>query len=463
MLSKERIYAIIDKALLLAEGQIAQVQVSCSATGLSRIAHSQIHQNVFEDRALLHVTVYEPRKSCTISTNVLSDEGIAAAVKQAISNLSFLPDGEEQPELVSTPVEMETLLFNQELHDAFGVEARATMLNDELKALPGAFKAYGQLSYGAQARGMGNTTGMRRFVNGNYVRFAVIVADGYDSGAGFSEVGATSLEEVNLAGTLATALQKAQLNRNLIEIPPGAYTLILEPLAVNYLMPTIIGSFSGAAVLSKRSPLTDRIGERIFSDKLNIVDDWTSPLVPGIAFDGQGTPRRKLTLVEKGVPRELAYDITSAKRAGVSSTGHANVMVTAHAQSLMSGRSRSGASPSNVIVAGGDKPLAQIIAETDKAILVTRFWYERSVNARQAVMTGLTRDGLFMIENGRITNALHNMRWTESLLLAFNQIEEISSDHKRISRFGGGSIGSATYLPGMKIRDFHFTGNTTLS
>jgi predicted Zn-dependent protease len=189
----------------------------------------------------------------------------------------------------------------------------------------------------------------------------------------------------------------------------------------------------------------------VFSEKLSIEDDWTSPHVPGFAFDGEGNPRTKLKLLDKGVPGELPYDNASAKVAGVKSTGHAPLM----------GRF-GGASPSNYIVAGGEKTLAEIIAQTDKAILVTRFWYWNTLNARQALNTGLTRDGLFLVENGKITKAIRYMRFTESIIKAFNNIEEVSSDRKRVVAMVGASVGVGSYVPGMKIKNFHFTGNTSL-
>jgi len=463
MLSKERTYDLIDTALQNTQGYPAQVLINSAANGFNRFAHSEIHQNVFEDRTTLYVTVYEARKASTTSTCVLSDAGIAAAVKRAIANLSLIPDGEEQPELVSDPVVLETSLFNQVLHDSYDVRVRSKMLAEVFATLPVEYKSYGQLSYGAHSWGMGNTAGMRRYVNGNFLRSSVVISDALGGGAGYADMSANTPDEVDLTGTFAIALNKAQMNRNLLEIEPGAYTVLLEPQAVSGILGTIYRNFSGTARQNRSSPFSASPGERVVSEKLTIVDDWSSPFVPGISFDGQGTPRTKLTLLENGVPKGLVYDIISAKKAGVVSTGHAGFRSPSHSSLLMGYRSAGGASPSNIIVSGGEKSFKQIIAETERGVLVTRFWYQNAINPRETLLTGLTRDGLFLVENGQITRALHNMRFTQRIIEAFNNVEEISQDRKRITRMVNGGIGSASYLPGMKINNFHFTGNTSFS
>lgn len=444
MFNKAQIFDLIAKALSYTTDHQAQVQVTSSSEGLSRIANSEIHQNVFEDRTTLTVTVYTSHKASSISTNILDDISIREAVDQAIANLDLLPDGEEQPPLVSEPQQMETLLFNSELHSSFSVQARAKLVAEGLQSITSPYTAYGQLSYRAQATGMGNSRGIRRYSDGNQVRFSLLVADD-QGGAGYASMMANSLSEVDLESVFAIALQKAKVNRNPIDLEPGAYTVILEPLAVSNLLGMMMRSFSGAAVLAKQSFLTDRMGEHFFSEKLNACDDWTSPFCPGIAFDSEGTPRTRLNLIENGVVKEIAYDLSSASKSGMQSTGHAAAFM-----------GRRGSSPQNVIISGGDKPMEQIIAETDKALLVTRFHYMNPVNMRQGILTGITRDGFYLIENGQITHAVRNMRFTESILLALSNIEEISSDRERV-----GAMMGSSYLPGMKIRDFHFTGRTS--
>ncbi|HZW48793.1 MAG TPA: metallopeptidase TldD-related protein, partial [Bacillota bacterium] len=223
-----------------------------------------------------------------------------------------------------------------------------------------------------------------------------------------------------------------------------AYTVILEPNAVfNLLMYTTLLGFSGKSLQQKSSFLTDRLGEKIFDEKLSIQDDWENENALGIPFDFEGTPRQKLNLIDKGVAREVAYDLASGAKAGVASTGHSV------------GMDMFGAVPINFVVTPGQQTLDEIIAETKQGLLVTRFHYMNPVNPRQALLTGLTRDGFYQIENGKVIAAVNNMRMTESMLKAFNQIEAISSDCERLSAFVGN-----VYVPAIKINQFHFTGKT---
>ena len=447
MYNKEQIYNLIDQTLELAGDHPARVSITSQAEGLSRIANSEIHQNVYEDRTTLTISVFASHKESSISTNILTPEGLADAVKEAIANLNLLPESEEQPSLVNDPLEVETISFNQELHDSFSVVARAKMIAEGLATIPTHLKAFGQLSYKTSAWGIGSSTGIKRFSNNNQVDFNLVISDD-KGGSGFANMSAFKPEEVNLSDVFAIALDKVLANQDPIELEPGAYTVILEPLAVSNLFSSLLFSgFSGRSLLHKMSFLTDRLGEQVFSEKLTAIDDWSNPLSPGVAFDAEGSLRQKLTLLDKGIPLDVAYDLATAKKAGVNGTGH-----------TVSFYGRNGAIPINIVIANGEKPLSQIIAETDKALLVTRFHYMNPVNMRQAILTGITRDGFFLIENGKISKAVRNMRFTESMLKAFNQIEEISLDYKRIASFLGASC-----LPAMKINNFHFTGKTSFS
>ena len=445
--TKAYLYSLIDQALSQVGSHLAKIEVSESAEGLSRIANSEIHQNVYEEKTTMTVSIYGQRKVSRIITNLLSAEGIKTAVLEAVANLELLPDGEEQPELVSSPPELESQRFNQELHDTFTVGHRVQLISEALSLIQAPYKAYGQLSYRSLDRAIGNSAGIRRFSSSNQVSFSLLVSDDL-GGTGFASQTAQTPHEVDLGSVAKIALEKAMANKDPIELNPGAYTVILEPQAVSDLMlQGLIFGFSGTMIANKASFLTDRIGEKLFCDSLHVVDDWSDPLVAGDPFDAEGMPRQKLTLIEAGVAKAAAFDQISARKVGVEPTGHAFSMFGMNL-----------AAPTNVVFAPGDKPLAQIIAETDKALLVTRFHYMNAVNPRQALLTGLTRDGFFMIENGKITKALRNMRFTESILLAFNNIEAIASD-----RWSMAAMFGALCMPGMKISNFHFTGKTSLA
>lgn len=445
MLTKERIYQLIDTALGYACGYQAKVEVSNSAQGLSRIANSEIHQNVFEEKTTLTVSIYAPQKVSSISTNILSEAGIAEAVNEAISNLELLPDGEPQPALVREPAEIETIRYNQELQDSFDVRTRAQIIAAGLEMIPQPYRAYGQLTQETLSRGIGNSEGIKRYSKANYVIFELLISDDL-GGTGRGVQIARMPDEIDGNALFSQVLTKAKANRDPVELEPGTYTVILEPQAVMDLtMQALLFGFSGTMVANKASFLTDLLGEKVVSDQISLYDDWSDPLVAGDAFDGEGTPRQKLTLIEKGIAVNLVHDQLSALRMGTTSTGHA---LNVYGMSL--------AAPTNVVMAGGAKTLAEIISTTERALLVSRFHYMNAVNMRQALMTGITRDGFFLIENGKVSRAVSNMRFTESLVMALNKIIAISSDRVNFAEIFG-----AMSLPALVIADFHFTGKTS--
>jgi len=243
---------------------------------------------------------------------------------------------------------------------------------------------------------------------------------------------------VALAGSAA---RKARLSCHPQEVAPGRYTVILEPAAVLDLVGQMFGDFSATAVADSRSFLTDRLGKKLFGDNIQISDDVAHPLQAGVPFDGEGVPRRKLTLVEAGVPRELAYSRSSARRAGVEPTGHGFPLPN-----------EVGEAPLNIVIAGGSTSLDEMIASTDRGVLVTRLWYIREVDPYEKIMTGMTRDGTFLIENGRVTRGLRNFRFNQGIIEMLNNVEALSPSVRT-----SGEEAFDMVVPAMKVRSFNFT------
>jgi PmbA protein len=203
----------------------------------------------------------------------------------------------------------------------------------------------------------------------------------------------------------------------------------------------MFGDFSATAIRDGRSFLNDRIGKKIFGDNITIVDDARHPLQSGAAFDGEGVPRRPLTLVENGVVREIAYCRQAAAHAGVQPTGHGFPMPN-----------EVGEFPVNMVIAGGDIPLDQMIESTERGILVTRFWYIREVDPYEKIFTGMTRDGTFLIDNGRVAGGVRNFRFNQSLMEMLSNVVALSPTVRAT-----GEEASDMVVPGMKVVDFNFT------
>lgn len=443
MLNKEQVYQVIDTVLTTAMGYDCRVIVMGQAEGLTRFANSEIHQNVFEDSTDVTITITQGKKRSQISTNLYSAEGLEQATLEAIANLDFLPEGEEQPPLVDSPAEIAGDSFNQDLADAFSVNKRALLVKAGLDTVEAGYLAYGALSYAEQIIGFGNSKGVKRFHRGNGVNFSALIAH-ESGGSGFTEILSNSPQDFDVAGAFKTAYDKAKLNQNPEEIQPGAYTVVLEPLAVGDILTYLsyLG-FSAKSVQNQVSFLTGKLDQKVFGDNITIIDNFQDENTVTLPFDFEGAPRQKVSIIEAGVAKGLTYDMASALKDQVETTGH-SINMPAY-----------GGMPLNLVMAAGNKSLEEIIAGTQDGLLVTRFHYMNPVNPRLAQLTALTRDGLFRIKDGKVVGAVKNMRFTESMLEALQKVEEISQERVRTAFFFGNY-----YVPALKINNFHFTGKT---
>ena len=229
--------------------------------------------------------------------------------------------------------------------------------------------------------------------------------------------------------------------RNARELPPGRYTVVLEPAAVLDLVGFLFYDFAATALEDKRSCLNDRMGKPLFGRNISICDDVYHPLQQGAPFDGEGVPRRRVLLVDHGVPTNLVYSRASAKKAGKPPTGHGFALPNEY-----------GEAPMNLVFGGGDSSLQKMVASTDRGLLVTRLWYIREVDPYEKVMTGMTRDGLFLVENGRVAGAARNFRFNQSLIEMLNNVELLGPAVRAT-----GEEAFEMVVPAMKVRDFHFS------
>jgi len=203
----------------------------------------------------------------------------------------------------------------------------------------------------------------------------------------------------------------------------------------------MFGDFGGTAIEDQRSFLNDRVGTKLFGGNVTIHDDCTHPLQAGPSFDGEGVARRRLTLVDSGVVRDLAYSRGCAQRAGKQPTGHGLPLPN-----------ELGEFPINIVFAGGDTSIDDMIRSTEWGILVTRFWYIREVDPYEKIMTGMTRDGTFLIERGEVAGGIRNFRFNQGLIELLNHVAALGPAVR--------ASGEETFdmvMPSMKAHDFHFT------
>lgn len=443
MLNKEQIYQIMDFCLQRAKGYATRVLVFSDEEGLTRFANSEIHQNMLADKTEVVITIQDGKKISEISTTSYDEKSLENAVLETIDNLQFVPEGEFEIPLVEDPQVLEVEEFNHEMAEIYDIDGRAKLIKAGIELLAEGYLAYGALSHQKLSIGFANSKGVKRFAGSNSVNFSTLVSS-TDGGSGYAEYISSSLKDIDVIGGFKTAYDKAKANHQPEQLEPGSYTVILEPLAVGEMLAymSFLG-FSAQSVQNKQSFLTGRIGERVFDERITVTDDHTHQHTMTLPFDFEGYPRKKVKVIENGVAKELVYDTISALKADVETTGHSIKSFDM------------GGIPIHIVMAPGENSLKEIIAGTEKGLLVTRFHYLNIVNPRQAILTALTRDGVFKIEQGQIVGAVKNMRFTESMLKAFNHIEAISKERQRV-KFYEGSL----YVPALKISNFHFTGKT---
>jgi predicted Zn-dependent protease len=249
------------------------------------------------------------------------------------------------------------------------------------------------------------------------------------------------------------AAQKAVESAHPQEIPAGKYTVILEPAAVLDIVGFMFWDYSGMAILDQRSFLTGRIGKKLFGENITIYDDVAHPLQTGAPFDGEGLRRQRVALVENGIVKQVVYERATAERMKRSefkdSVGP--IGATGHGFPLPN---EMGEMPLNIVFAAAGNPqtLAEMIASTERGVLVTRLWYIREVEPFEKILTGMTRDGTFLVENGRVVGGVRNFRFNESLIHMLSNVEAMSLPVR-----SSGEESFDMVVPAMKVREFNFT------
>jgi predicted Zn-dependent protease len=442
ILSKDRcadlFVMLLDAAKSFGVGDVEAI-FGAHREALTRFANNTIHQNVSEQAQMLSVRVQMDGKTARVTTNRLDAASIRSAVAESIAlSKAASADPELLPLTEPAPIS-KVNRFDRETADASPVE-RARAVAEAIRLVEGAGQtAAGIYSTGQNVEALFNSQGVAAWHAETMANFSITAMAGNSSGwAKGSAVASAAMDPVKMA---QTASEKARLSYDPREIPAGRYTVVLEPAAVLDLVGHMFGDFSATAMEDQRSFLTDRLGTKLFGENICIYDDVAHPLQAGVPFDGEGVPRRKLTLVDAGVPRELAYSRASAHRAGVQPTGHGHPLPN-----------EAGEAPANIVIAGGKTSVEEMIASVERGVLVTRLWYIREVEPFAKMMTGMTRDGTFLIEGGRVVCGVKNFRFNQGIIELLNNVEAMSPSVR-----ASGEEAFDMVAPAMKVNNFHFT------
>jgi PmbA protein len=413
--------------------------LSRSSQALTRFANNVIHQNVAENSAHLSVRARIEGRTARASTNRLDADSIAGAVEQAIA-LTRLTEPDEESLPMAEPDAYRSVARWVEATARVTPHERAKAVAEAIQAVESAGQtAAGIYSTDETEYTLLNSRGMKASHRETMARFSITAMAAGSSG--WAKASACDHRDLNSLQLALSAARKATQSAAPRELPPGRYTVILEPAAVLDLVGQMFGDFSATAIRDGRSFLNDRIGKQIFGANISISDDAWHQLQSGAPFDGEGVPRRPLTLVENGVVRDIAYCRQAAAHAGVEATGHGFPLPNEF-----------GEAPVNIVIAGGGSTVEQMITSTDRGILVTRLWYIREVDPYEKIFTGMTRDGTFLVEGGQVTAGVRNFRFNQGLMEMLSHVEDLSAPVR--------ASGEETFdmvVPAMKVRDFNFT------
>jgi predicted Zn-dependent protease len=374
-----------------------------------------------------------------VNTNRLDEASLSAAAKQAYEIAKLVPPNPERmPELGAQtyPAPREraiTLPSPTERAAASKIVTELARANDLI--------ATGFIECRASATALANSKGLFAYDSSSTVTMTTTVRSPDGTGSGWACTDGNSFSDLDPQRVAATAVQKAKDSRNPVAIEPGRYTTILEPTAVGNLVQLIANAMQARSADEGRSFFSkqgggNKIGLKVVDERVTLLSDPAdSPSTSG-GYDGDGVPLEKVTWIENGVVKNLNYDRFWAQKQGVQPT-------------------RSGGR-SALRMLGGTTSVADMVKNTERGILVTRFWYIRGVDPRTILYTGLTRDGTFLIENGKVTRPIKNFRFNESPIFFLNNLEAMGPTI-RINASENLGAGGAVYMPPIKVRDFTFS------
>jgi predicted Zn-dependent protease len=300
-------------------------------------------------------------------------------------------------------------------------------------------EAAGSFSIGTEEVAIANSLGINSYTKRTQSHLSMVVTA--DTGFGYSNRIAGDVSKIDPVQATEEASERADKSRNPIGIDAGEYDVILLPYAVEDMVSFLSWmGFGALAVQEGRSFMSGKIGQKICGDNVTIWDDGLDPRGSVYPYDGEGVPKQKVDLIVNGVANTVVYDSYTANKEGKESTGHS-----------IGGTGTQGPYAWNLFLAPGYASVDDMIASTKKGLFVTRFHYTNIVHPLLTIITGMTRDGTFLIEDGKITKPVKNLRFTESILDALSNVEMIGKDLSL--------QGSAT-VPAIKVKNFKFTGVT---
>jgi PmbA protein len=459
MLTKDQASDIFDRTKKFSSADEVEVHFSGGKFALTRFANNTIHQNVAEENHVVSVRTVFSGRTARATTNRFDDESLRRVVEASESlakvqhpdpDLLPMPDSHEDNDSAWGDTGFPSRYFDHTA--AVGPELRAEGVKRIVEvARKHRLTTAGVYSTGESVEGIFNSRGLSKWHTQTSAEVSLTML-GADS-SGWQKANSPDVSTLHPVALAEVAAKKALDSAKPREIPAGKYTVILEPSAVLDMVGFMFWDYSGMAILDQRSFLTGRIGMPLFGENISFSDDVRHPMQTGSPFDGEGVERQRVSLVEKGVVKRVVYARSTAERMKHSEYKDkvGPIAATGHGFSLPN---EIGEMPLNIVFATPDNPqtLQQMIASTERGVLVTRLWYIREVDPYEKIVTGMTRDGTFLVENGKVRGGVRNFRFNESLIHMLSNVEAMSVPTR--------SCGEESFdmvVPAMKVKGFNFT------
>lgn len=443
MLEEKDIKRALDSALAYSKADATEVSIFAEESALTRFANNYIHQNVSERGAGLVVKAVAGKKVGVASADSIDENVIRSTVDKAVEIAAFQPENPELAPLAS-PSSYASAHAYSEKTAGYSPEDRAkavAILCNQSKEK--GYSAAGAFSNSVSQTAMANSQGLYAYRTDTNANFNTVVTG--ENGSGYAERWAVDVAEIVPEAIAEEALDKTLRSQRPTDIEPGEYTVILEEYAVSDILDFLAYlGLSALAVQEGRSFMGGRFGERIMGENINIWDDALGEGTVQTSFDFEGVPKQRVDLIVNGVANTVCYDLATAHKEGKKSTGHG----------LPPG-STFGPVPRHLYLGAGNATKEEMLASTKHGIWVTRFHYTRVVHPLTVHVTGITRDGTFLIRDGEIVGPVKNLRFTQSYIEALSNVEIIGRNTRLVS-----TMFPFNRVPALKIARWEFTGVT---
>src|SRR5437867_264256 len=457
MLTQDRAADLFARLTQYSSADELEVLFYGGRSALTRFANNTIHQNVAEENYAVSVRSVFDKRTARATTNKFDDENLKRVVQASESlarvqhpdpDLLPVPESRGAGDLVRECLPIrhfeQTAAITPEQR-ADGVQKIVTIANKHKLTTAGIF------SCSESAEGLFNSRGLGRWHSqtSSEISITMLAADS----SGWQKANSPEVRNLDPAALAEVAVRKALDSAHPKELPAGKYIAILEPAAVLDITGFMFFDFGGIAILDQRSFLNNRVGTQLFGQNISISDDVRHPLQSGSPFDGEGVARQRVNLVENGVVKRLVYARGTAER--MKSSEHQDklgpIEPTGHGFPIPN---EMGEAPMNIVFATPAEPktVDQMVASTERGVLVTRLWYIREVDPYQKILTGMTRDGTFWVEDGKVRHGVRNFRFNESLIEMLSKVDQMGTPVR-----ASGEESFDMVVPAMKVRDFNFT------